>query len=185
MTTQKNKTIKQLKQEIFSLGIEIPTKGSGKSGGVIKADLIKLIDRSTKKKEKSKFDKRLASYSMSDLQREMKHLDINKPNKGSGKGGRVVKADLLKLIDEKKEQNKHSILPVGMFFKNMPIELIRKQLIDMDISDVVNMCQINYYTWNTVCNEDFWRSYVISKNYIDHSSLTSEWPEKPPSYSGA
>ena len=166
MTTRKKQTIKQIRQELTLLGIKIPTKGSGTNQGVLKSDLLTLLQNTKKEKAQKEHKKRLSTYSLSDLNREMKHLDINKPKKGSGKSGRVVKADLVRLIDQKKEENKLSILPEGAFFKSIPAGLLRSMLITMDIFIVVKICQLNKYTLQTVCNENFWKLYVKSKDYI-------------------
>lgn len=166
MTTQKKQTIKQIRQELTLLGVKIPNKGSGTNQGVLKSDLLTLLQNTKKEKEQKEHKKRISTYSLSDLNREMKHLDLNKPKKGSGKGGRVVKADLIRLIDQKKEENKLSVLPEGAFFKSMPADLLRSMLVTMDIFKVVKICQLNKYTLQTVCNENFWKLYVKSKDYI-------------------
>ena len=166
MTSRKKQTIKQIRQELTLLGIKIPTKGSGTNQSVLKSDLLTLLQNTKKEKSQKEHKKRLSTYSLGDLNREMKHLDLNKPEKGSGKGGRVVKADLLRLIDQKKEENKLSVLPDGTFFKSIPAGLLRNMLITMDIYKVIKICHINKYTLKTVCNEGFWKLYVKSKDYL-------------------
>lgn len=96
----------------------------------------------------------------------MRHLDIQKPKKGSGKYGRVTKVDLLRLIDQRKELNVKSTLPEGVFFTKMPPDILRTMLIDTEIANVVKVCNLNKYTRSVVCNKDFWKAYVKSKNYI-------------------
>ena len=166
MTSRKKQTVKQIRQELRFLDVKIPTKGSGTNQSVLKSDLLTLLQNTKKEKSQKEHKKRLSTYSLGDLNREMKHLDINKPKKGSSKGGRVVKADLLRLIDQKKEENKLSILPEGAFFKSIPANLLRSMLVALSIDNVVKICHLSSYIWKKVCNEDFWKLYVKSNNYI-------------------
>lgn len=172
MTTRKTLTLKQIRQELTMLGVKIPTKGSGSTGGIVKSDLFKLLEEEKIKKEDLEFKKRLSKYKLGDLNKEMRHLDIIKPKLGSGKGGRVVKSDLLRLIEEKKELANHTRLPEGVFFKNMPVGLARKVLVGMDLKHVLKFCRVNKYSRNTVCNENFWAYFVTSKK--DPKYLTKD-----------
>lgn len=170
--TAKRRTIKDLKWELHNMGVKIPTKGSGSKGGVIRGDLVKLLAEEKKKGSDKKLKKRLSEYKVKDLIQEMEHLDIKKPKRGSGKNGKVTKEDLLRIIDQKKESNKKSTLPEGIFFTKMPPDLLRGMLMDTSITNVVKVCNLNKYTRNRVCNEGFWEAYVKSKKYV-HNNRTS------------
>ena len=163
-------TKKELVELILDRGLKVPNKGRGTRGGVLNGDLVLVLkkgesgldeDFKSRTRIKSSYNK----YTVGELEKELERMNIE-VIVGTGKGGRVLKKDMLKrLKDGLNESFQPEKAGEGIFLKNVQTDVLRKMLYDVDLDDVLNFCRVNVSTYKTVCNEYFWQTYAKKKGY--------------------
>ncbi len=166
-------TKKELVELILDRGLKVPSKGRGTRGGVLKGDLILMLKKGESElsrdfKSGTKIKSSYNKYSVSELEKELEEMGIE-VIVGTGKGGRVLKKDMLERLKDGTDGANESFQPEkageGIFLKNVQPDVLRKMLYDVDLEDVLNFCRVNVSTYKTVCNEYFWQTYAKKKGY--------------------
>lgn len=176
------KTISLLKNEIRNLGLNYPAKGSGTRGNLIKHDYINILKQYQleleQKKEKLKQKKgNYSKYTVNELKMEIDELGLKYPVKR-----RLFKKDLIETIKNDEEKQKTELLhqsnPIGdQFLNKMPPEILRMTLLKLNVSDILNWCQINKEMTTKVCTIEFWQKVAKVKLQTEKLGTFKSWFE--------